>query len=218
MFGDVLALTGSPVEIQHLRALGTIAGVRVDFVAARNGRGIGVLESLASGTTLRWKGPGSSTFGPSVDVSVDGTYVLRDGDDLDKYVRVTTWSTYLLPVAQSAQVFLADVFTNPLAGADITASEASAGATVTHTVKLENLSVSAIREVKVWLDAGHDSRLSISDDGAAFSQPTTEATALDFGQIDGGSAKTLWIKRTIAASTEFDPDILTQLHGSFVGW
>jgi hypothetical protein len=91
-----------------------IAGVTINFVSANNGVGAGALQFAASGSTLRWKAPGSGNFGGLVGVGAGGNFTLADGDTPAKIVRVVTVAASL-PVGDTA-------VTPTLAGAGVVGS------------------------------------------------------------------------------------------------
>ncbi len=65
-----------------------ISGITVNYVSPENGAGTGTLAYTASGTTLTWKAPGSSTAGAAVNVGAGGNFLLSDGVDTTKKIRV----------------------------------------------------------------------------------------------------------------------------------
>jgi len=215
-FADAIRVKVVETEITHLTAVRTLPGVVILRAAARNGPGSGQLQSQGDGAMLAWQAPGSATFGTPVDCSSDGTYLLRDGDDADKWVRVQVYVAHLLPSAHQQRVYLADRYANGPPHDDVTAAEATAGDVVTYQLRLYNESPVVVADVDAWVDASV-SGLEISDDGASWSTPTTEETALDLGSLAPGDYATLHLRRTIGAGANADPDVLTLLHYSFQG-
>lgn len=65
-----------------------IGGVTVQFVSNNNGVGTASMVYTASGTRLQWRSPGSSNYGPQINVGTGGNFTLVDGDDPTRYVRV----------------------------------------------------------------------------------------------------------------------------------
>ena len=70
-----------------------IAGVTVNFVYPENTVGTGTLSFTAVGTALTWTAPGSTTAGPAVNVGTGGDFVLQDGGDSAKKIRVSVDAT-----------------------------------------------------------------------------------------------------------------------------
>lgn len=67
-----------------------VTGVTVDYGAYANTSGSdGELVFDFAADTLTWEQPGSATPGPTVDVSIDGTFDLFDGEDIDAFLTVT---------------------------------------------------------------------------------------------------------------------------------
>jgi len=213
---DALRLTLASVEVRHLVAVDSIPGVVIAAVAARNGEGSGRLRS--DGDRLQWLAPGSATFGAVVyvDADNDGSYLVEDGEDRDKWVRVDVYPDYLPDGGAEVQVSLEHVRENGISHDDVTAGEASAGDVTTHTVSMENDGAAIQTQRKVWIDAAV-SGLEISDDGAAWVSPTTEATALRFPDLGVGASDTLHLRRTIGAGASEEAGVVNHLHFSFCG-
>lgn len=199
-----------------LAAVGVLDGVRVLAVAGANGPGMGRLIGSQDGNRIAWQAPGSATPGDAIEADADGSYSVEDGEDRTKWARIQVYADYRSDGADAAQVTLGDLFNNALAGANVTASEASAGDVFAWTLTLTNNGLATLSQLKIWLDAAV-SRIEISDDGAAWVTPTTEATALALPDLVPAGTDTLHIRRTVAASTPFDPSELVHLHYSFQG-
>ena len=206
---DAIRIKAGSVEIDQFRVVGTVPGVRVDRVGGLNGPGKGRLRYTSDG--LAWAPPGGA-FGVAVPIGGDGAYLI-EGAEPGKFARVTAYVDYLQTGAE-APVHLADRYSNGVASDDVTASEASAGDVETYQITLANESPAQVGDLRVWLDAATD-YLEISDDDATWVSPTTEAAALQFGNVDPGSSVTLYVRRTIPASTSYDPEVLSHLHAAF---
>jgi len=211
---DALHLEVSSIETRMLSTVGAIDGVVVAFAAGANGVGTGYLATGPDGTTLGWKGPGSSSYGTYVDVSAGGSFVIEDGDDPDHYVRVTVTASRLPTSAAEARVLLRDIYNNDVASDEVTAVEAAAGDVEDYTIDVVNDSADGVAGVLVWVDAAV-SGIEISADGVSYSTPTDEASAISLGVIAQSSSAPLYLRRTIAGSAASDPDVLTHLHYSF---
>lgn len=218
---DQLKIKIGSTEVTHLVATGAVPGTTILFAAAKNGTGSGRLRTDADGL-VSWRAPGSSTYGPG-QTGEDGTWLLYDGEDRSKWVRIQIWEDYLPTGPQEADVLLADIF-GEIAGADTTASQATAGQVVTTTVTLENISTSVLSGLKVWLNGnasagfrdvlswilkrpsrGSLSVISISDDDITYVTPLTEADGIALGDIGPGDTVTLYVKRTVTAGSSYDP-------------
>lgn len=213
---SALRISYDGAEVISLARVGTVAGVSVDHIAALGGEGAGVLVAEGDGQIVRWKAPGSSTYGRrailagGLDIVVD----LPDGEDPDKFMRVTLDSSELPETETEGKVYTKRRY---LEGTDVTAAQASAGNTVTYTFVIENASDFILSNLKVWIDDSVDF-LEISDqEGAGFVSPTTEATALEFPDLAPGETDNLYVKRTIPAVTSFDPAVPLWLHFAFDG-
>ena len=217
---DSLRLEVASVDLELLRpsmrAPG-LPGVVALAAAARNGEGVGLVTSSGpTGEILTWTAP-SGSAGPEVAVASDGSYMLEDGGDPDKWLRVQVYNAQLEVDPRSVQVDLVDVYDNGLAADDVTAAEASAGSTETYQITVANDSANPAKLVTFWLDAAVVD-LEISDDGAAWVSPTTEATGLVLGTIAAAGTDILHLRRVIGAAEGSDPKVLNHLHYSFDSW
>ena len=209
---DSLRLESSGTEIVHLNAVGTIPGVVVLAVAARNGLGTGTIRSEGDGNTLSWRAPGSETFGDAVTVAADGELLLEDGEDTNKWVRIEIHFAELAPGSASEGVLLDDVYNNAIVNkSGITAAQASAGVAEAYTVTMANDGSFTLENLDVWIDAAV-SGIEISDDGVVWVSPTTEGTALSFPNLAASGTDTLHIRRTIGAASPSDPAVIDLLH------
>ncbi|MEK6532110.1 MAG: hypothetical protein AABZ23_06440 [Deltaproteobacteria bacterium] len=75
----------------------SITGVIIYHVSASNGAGTGRLDYVSTTKVLRWKAPGSATWGASVIIDDDGRYDIYDGADTTKYARVVVTAASLPP-------------------------------------------------------------------------------------------------------------------------
>jgi len=211
---DALKIKVSSTETVHLAALGTVPGVVPLLAAAANGPGTAAIRSTS--TSLSYRAPGSNTFGLPVDDTTDGTFVLHDGEDRSKWLRVQIYADHILPTRIQSDVFLIDTFNNDVSSDDVSSAEATAGDIETHSVTLENVSGDTLTQITFWLDS-LTKNIEISDDNVTFVAPTTKATGLQFAGLTPGATATLYIKRTITAGAESDPNILTHIHSFFCG-
>ena len=214
MNADALRIEVDSVEVHHLTMVGTVPGVVPLLAAARNGSGIGKLLCGDPGTLLSWRAPGSETFGDAFDCSTDGTYVLCDGEDPDKWIRVSVRDEYAVAGSQ-ADVLLADVYNNAIGGEDVTEEEAEAGCQTVWNLTLRNAGDEAISAVLVWCGAGCDPGTELSVDGTQWSRPTTEAEGVYIAQLDAGETAPLHVRRTIGAGETCDPKRLVHLDFAF---
>jgi hypothetical protein len=193
--------------------VGEIPGVVVEVVAGGNGPGIGYLQCAGPDMGIAWKAPGSNSFGVPVVAAVDGSYVLEDGLDTNKWVQVSIHREYLVAGAMG-RVYLRDRYENHLSHVDVSAAQAAAGNVASWELDLYNISAVTFHQLKVWIDPTV-SGLEISDDDATWVSPTTEETALALPDLAGDSTDTLYVRRTIVAGAIADPAVLNWLHVSF---
>ena len=211
---DSLRLIATGAAIKHLHASSTLHGVQVLAASAMNGAGIGHLRF--DGTLLRYKAPGSTTYGSGTTSTSNGTYLVFDGDDANKYLRVTIYADYTQP--GEARLILQDVYNNALAQDNVTAGEATAGDVSAVELTLHNYNGTQVQNVKVWItdDASH---IEISDDGITWVAPTSEGHGdqLTFASIDAGAEVAIHVRRTIAAAEQYDPSILAAIQYTWEG-
>jgi hypothetical protein len=212
---DSLRIEADSNEVRHLTMVGTVPGIAPLLAAARNGAGIGTLL-CSGGGLLSWRAPGSETFGNPVDCSIDGQYVLCDGEDTHKFIRVEVHADYLVDGSQ-ADVLLADVYNNDIGGPDIIASEAIAGNVRSSGLILRNTASSDFSRLVIWLDPASDARISISLDGETWSHPTNEDEGLEIPLLPSGQSVPFWTRRTIDAGEPASAAQLVFFHLAFDG-
>lgn len=212
---DGLRAKVSSVEVLSLATLGTISGVSVTAAAGRCGEGTARVR-YRSGLGLSFMAPGSATWGPDVDVSAGGDFLLEDGDDEHKWARVTVSAAYLLD-GQEGTVALVDLY-NALGPDDVSAAEASSGAVETLTLTLEAASPHGVQGLKAWLGSSAPG-LELSDDNATWVTPDSEihADVVELGDLAASATTTLYVRRTISAAASHDPDVLNVLEFAWDG-
>lgn len=209
---DALQTTG-----MTLRSVGALRGIRVEQVAVRNGPGTGRLRT--DGTKLSWKAPGSSTFGEVVNCDTDGDYLLEDGEDTNKCIRIQIFLDELPSGINEVCVYLRDTYWIGSALGNVSASEAENGEIDDSAFALYAASPVDLLDVKCWLDSDTE-YLTISKDDIDYYAPDSEghADVLAWAKIESGSTEYLYIKRTIPPSTTFDPFVLNQIHFAWTGY
>ena len=214
MNADMLRIEIDSIDVRHLSAVGAIPGVVPLLAAARNGPGLGSLLSTGS-TQLQWRAPGSRTFGGAVDCSADGEYVLCDGEDSDKWIRVDVLGDWLIAGSQS-QVALSDRYNNGISGDDVIDTEALSGGQADYQLTLRNVSEDeAIWNLSIWMDSESDARTQISLDGESFSSPASIGESLVIASIGIGEMATLYVRRTVPAESVSTPKQLVHFHFDF---
>ncbi len=210
---DALVFTLAGTDLVFEYSLGTIPGVIVIFAAGRNGAGAGMLAYLADGT-LQYRAPGSDTFGKPVDVSVGGAWIVCDGEDVDKFLRVTVVPAKLPPHAFSAQVLMQVAADNGLGGADVDAAAAAAGQITSWAIGVRNASTKGVHRLLLWIRSGITG-YEISPDNATWTAPTSEGTALALGSIAAGATSLFYLRRTIAAGAPANIELPSLFDCSF---
>lgn len=211
---DGLRLQFASVDVVCLRVVGAVPGTAVLAASARNGPGAGTLSVLA-GRFISWQAPGSSTPGTPCSVGIaDGVYLLEDGADTSKWIRVQVVNDFLASSGQ-ASIFIADTY-NVMGPDDVDAADASAGITETVEFSLENVTTNILQSVVLWIDPA-TSEITVSSDGVNFYAPTTptDPNALTWSSIALGSSVNFWMRRTIAGTASSNPGILNILQWSW---
>lgn len=208
---DAVVFQLSGVEIEQLHAVGAIPGVHITHANGTNGPGTGYLQSRgASGELVSWKAPGSSSFGPDVNGSAGGNFVLEDGENAGKFVRVTVTASYLQEAPAVAPVLLTEVYNGGFGMDDITAEEAEAGPDEAENLTVYNNSPYTIQNAKIWMDASCTGWLYLWHGPIyGYVQPTSEdhEHVVDLqGAVWGpGVGKPLQILRVMGAGADSSP-------------
>jgi hypothetical protein len=203
---------GQPVD--GLTAIGAVAGVAVSYASPDNATDSGYQWAgwlQSTGTHLKWKAPGSETYGAAVSVAAGGTFTLRDGTRPNAYVTVEVYPAFLSPETQ--RVLLQDLYTTAVAPSDVTAEQAAAGHVLEYRLRLVNTGYLPLTAATVWLDP-QTTLIEISDDGSTWVAPTTEATGLVLGGMEPDQQTIVHVRRTVASGATPEPFLLTALHAS----
>lgn len=118
-------------------------------------------------------------------------------------------------------IICTDVYNNGIAYDDVTAGEASAGDVADYSVTLKNSDTRAINHLYAWVNQAVQ-YITISHNGVAYVSPKGEAKApptdkLALADIPPGDSITFYLRRTIPASTLYDPHVLVVVHWEFFG-
>jgi hypothetical protein len=191
-----------------------LAGIVVLSAAAANGTGQGTINVTPAGLT--WQAPHSGTPGTPQACRPDGEYLLIDGEDESKFIKVAVYNDYL-PATGGAPVLISDTF-NAFGPDDVTASQASSGNTSVATFTFANVSGNAIVKLTAWLSP-FVSGVTISSDGVNFYDPVSsgDADALQWPSVGLASNVPIYLKRVISAGTASMASILNHLCWAWVG-
>lgn len=214
---DALRARFASVEVKHLKAVGTLPGIVVNAAGGRNGPGAGLMRYYDGGK-VAWRAPGSGVFGPQVDVSGGGSFVVEDGSDKNKFLRITSYASFLPAGPAAAQVLLQEEYNDGIGGDEVSAAEASAGSIEIWIVELLNAGTLGLSNLRAWLDAS-TAGLEISWDGASWVAPNSEthADVLIEPNLAAAASKNLHVRRTIGAGAAADPAILNLLQFAWNG-
>lgn len=221
--GDGLRLQLAGTDVNSVAAVvlaAGLAGLVVLAAAAKNGAGIGqvtLVPALSPNPNmLRWQAPGSVTPGAAQPVTIDGDYLLEDGADRGKWIRVRVYVARL-PASGVAIVQVTDRY-NELGLGDVAAADALTGTVTTTQFTLKNVSPALITGVLLWIDASV-AGMSVSSDGTNFYTPTSsgDAHVLAWSSIAAGASVNLWVRRTIGSSAASNARVLHWLHYSWTG-
>lgn len=202
----------------------TMGGVTVND-AAENAIGLGTLAYLVSGQTLTWTPP-SGAAGVAVPVGVNGTYIIRGAGTTAGYLRVTVVAASLPASNVSQTVTIANRDNNLFD--DVTKAEALAGNINYRCIYIKNThATDTATNVSLWIhqDSLGADTIAIGADpagvgdgsttgvattiineatapaGVTFSQPLSEAAAINLGTFTFGTGRAVWIKRDVPVGT-----------------
>jgi hypothetical protein len=217
---DALRIESGGSAVKTLQSIRTVPGVDIMHVGGIHKPGLGMIRVSTDGNFLQYKAPGSSSWGVYAPIPADGDYLVLDGDDRNYFVRVTVHADYIIEQSESP-VIIKDVYENELGYDDITNSEASSGHVDSYNVTLKNEGTWTITQLYAWINEAV-SYMEISDNGISYVSPTGSAkakpsSALSLANISPGDSITFHLKRTIPASTSYDPKVRTIIHWSFMG-
>lgn len=213
---DGLRLQLAASDVASLRAVGTLAGVVILAVAARNGPGQGILIASAAG--ISWQAPHGLAGAPQ-PITADGSYLLEDGADPSRWIRIQAYAAYL-PQSGNALVSLGDQYAG-VGIDDVSAANATAGIIETTQFSIKNMTANAITGVTLWIDATGNGygTVSISSDGANFFKPLSQGdpNVLTWASIAPAASANLWVKRTIGAGAASNAGLLNLLQYAWNG-
>jgi hypothetical protein len=199
----VINIESESEEVHHLTTAGSLQGVVPILVAARNGPGVGRIKVING--QLSWKAPYSSRFGNPVECNADGTYILCDGEDEDKFIKIDVHTEYLPSEDFEAKIYLSEVYNNPVAQDDVIAVDAQTGVVLQYQLSVRNTSSITFSHIRIFLNPVADPRTELSLDGVNWYKPYTESEGLQIESLGSGQSITLNIKRTIAAGQSEKP-------------
>jgi hypothetical protein len=210
-----LQLSGS--DVVSMRVAGALPGVVVLFASAQNGVGEGILSASAGG--LSWQAPFSEQPGATVPIPTDGVYMLEDNLNPSAWVRVQAYVDYL-PTSGAATIEIGDSYSPAalVAGGDVSATQAAAGQVVTTEYALTNVSAAGVTALTLWIDP-FTTGITVSSDGTNFYDPTSQSdpNALVWATLAAGASVNVWVRRTIAADSAFNPQVLNVLDWAWMG-
>lgn len=215
---DVTVSTGGIVSSTEIiqqtgTGLTTLSGVTIER-AMGNAEGDGTLTWNSSAETFTWT-PKNGTTGTAVSVTADGTYFIQGGSDGGALVITVVYAS--LPTSTTSNTVTVANNENVMFD-DVSKDDSYAGITRYHIFAFKNTGTDAKKDVKLWINAntpGQDTiNIGISTsvtagDGAttglfvdttdetsapaetvSYVAPTTEATAIDIGELSGSAGST----------------------------
>jgi len=212
---DSLIFQISAAEVKPLAAVGTVSGVAISFVSGSVGPGSALLAYTNNLTALRFRAPGSASFGEYVEVSGGGDYIVADGENRSKYIRVTVTPAKLPESDSQSLVFIQEMNDNSAGGTPATAAQAAAGQVLDYFIDIYNQSNFPAQAIVAWIDPLAGSEFQISNDNATWVSPKTEAVGISIANIAPAGTGVLYIRRTIAAGAAADPDLLSVFRCSY---
>lgn len=203
----------SQILSQSSTAPTTITGVTV-LDAYGNKEGAGTLTYTASTQTLAWASYGGA-LGTPVDVSADGNYAIQTSNNGGTIVVSVVSSS--LPGSNTTNTLTIAALDNQIFD-DVTADESDVGVVRYRCIYFCNTGATKTKSNKLWISSntpGEDvisigldpagaggTAATIADEntapaGVTFSGPTSQATALDLGELQAGQDYPFWIRETV---------------------
>lgn len=146
------------------------SNIEIVYVSASNGEGTGGL--VFSGSSASWQAPGSAVAGASVAIANGETKILADGEDAEKYIRISKISTEASTLIGTLELTYDE--NNAVVMDNAAEALALAGGFKYRSVGLSNGSAGAVTAVKVW--AG----------------PTVPAVPTDYQALPASGAGEIW--------------------------
>jgi hypothetical protein len=174
-----------------LKCVGTIPGVAPIAAAGLCGGGIAAIASHNDGMDLCFRAPDSGTFGALVRCDSDGDYMLEDGEDKNKWLRIKSRAAFLSPTPQQARVFL------KIEDGEMVTEKAPSTVTSLN-LQLQNVSSQTLENVRVWCPTPDTTFNLTGLDVAA----ADEASSLLVGALAVGGVKDLGMKLTVLVGAD----------------
>jgi len=149
----------------------------VVLFSGNNGAGTAYIDAPTTGS-LRYKAPGSSSYGAAVNIANGETKMFPDGDDANKFVIVSRVSASDLSGTETMTLVL---LLNNLPGFDnVDSAEAAAGDLEHRCFCLKNDSAGSVTVLKAWIGTLGTQRVSDVAQLGASGAGTIEISSGDF--------------------------------------
>ena len=177
---------GNEVKLLGFLPDSPIPPLRVDWISPANtSPGTGYISS-PTGTTLRYKGPDSDTYGTAVTIAEGETKVLEDGESTNVAVRVTWEAGYnadeLGNPFDAMSLAVAKVYNSPIGMDNVTNAQSVAGQANYRAIMLRAHGSNALTNVYARLE------------------PFGSTVVSGVAQLPGSGAGTIQTASTIAAT------------------
>lgn len=206
--GDALRIVYQPGvfdrETGYLKAVGTIPGVAPIAAAGLCGAGIAAISSRNDGYDLCFRAPDSELFGPLVRAESDGDYLLEDGEDKNKWLRVKVRSAFLAVTPQQSRVFL-----RLEDGEMVTTKQISSVNTL--NLQIQNVSAQPLLGVRVWSPTPDTTFNLTGVDVAA----ADEDNSLLIGNMAVGGVKDLGMTLTVPGGADPEAAALFEVYAKW---
>jgi len=143
----------------------------------------------------------------------DGEYLLEDGEDIGRFLRIEAVQSFLKPQAMASRVYLKEVYLNGFAQQDVTAHPTTFQFVV-YSVTMKNYSPHTLKKLLIWVDP--DSDVSISSTALGpWSNPKTEAAGTSFPDLVSGGTDLLYLRVGVSAASNAYAKILNHIHARY---
>lgn len=216
-------ISSERVLAQSSTALTNVTGVVINY-ACGNTLGAGTLAFTFATKLLKWT-PQGGTIGTGVDVTASGKYVIVDSTG-NQQLMVTVTAGSLPGSDQSDSVTIANIANETFD--DVTKQESLNGRTEYRCLYIKNThATEQLLQATIWIQSNTsgDDTLYIGADpagvgdgsttgvattianeataptGVTFSQPVSQGTGINLGDLDPGQCAAFWIKRVVLVNT-----------------
>lgn len=215
--------SGARVSCMTTQRITAFPGLRLRYVDAANGIGLGRLFAVGP-NTLKWAAPGEA-YGDAVTITNGQEKVLRSAT-ASKFIVVGRVSVLALSGVENVQI--SDTYGNVVGMGDFTEAQSTAGHEKYRALILKNVGAVSATSVQVFRLADTSDRVEVASEALVADEiqtiadedtaPTgltfvdaTSGSPLAIGTLAAGDAIGLWIKSFVDTGETYDPRVINAL-------